>query len=92
MCNSSWIRSWSISFEIPQGSCLGPVLFSLYLLHLGFICKKQIGPSHSCVNDPRLYLHMNCNDNSKLMSMLDCLDDIKVWVATNFLQLRLNVK
>lgn len=86
MCNISWIRSWPISSEIPQGSCLGPVLFSLYMLPLGFICQKH------GVDDPRLYLPMNCNDNSKLMSMLDCLDDINVWVATNFLQLCLNVK
>lgn len=42
---------------------------------------------HCYADDTQLYLPLKCDDDSKLTYLIDCLDEIKVWMATSFLQL-----
>ncbi len=76
-----------ISSGDPQGSCLGPVLFSLYMLPLGIICQKCNVAYHFYADDIQLYLPLRCNNGSNISTLLECLDEIRAWMASSFLQL-----
>ncbi len=51
----SSISSQNISWEVPKVSCLGPVLFSSYMLPLGLICQK-LNVAYCYADDIQLYL------------------------------------
>ncbi len=41
---------------VPQGSCLGPILFLFYVSKLFEIIKKHLPSSHGYADDTQLYL------------------------------------
>uniref|UniRef100_A0A3B1JMG1 Reverse transcriptase domain-containing protein n=1 Tax=Astyanax mexicanus TaxID=7994 RepID=A0A3B1JMG1_ASTMX len=83
-CYSS---SADVRCGVPQGSILGPILFSLYMLLLGQIIRKHNVNFHFYADDIQLYLPIRPNDNGSFMSLKNCLEDFKTWMAVNFLHL-----
>uniref|UniRef100_A0A3Q3IT75 Reverse transcriptase domain-containing protein n=1 Tax=Monopterus albus TaxID=43700 RepID=A0A3Q3IT75_MONAL len=73
-------------YGVPQGSVLGSLLFSLYLLPLGTILRNHSVSFHFYADDCQLYLPVN-KMSSSVSTLLECLDDIKSWLAFNFLKL-----
>ncbi len=69
---------------VPQGSILGAILFSLYLLPLGFICRKYNGAYHFYADDAQLYLPLNAGDRDELDDLMTCYHEIKLWIAQIF--------
>ena len=76
-----------IAYGVPQGSILGPILFSIYMLPLGQIIQRHNVSFHCYADDTQIYLPQRPNDPRSLAAVLDCLKDVNRWMAHNFLQL-----
>ncbi len=77
----------SMTCGVPQGSILAPLLFSLYMLPLSQIMRKNQIAYHSYADDTQIYLALSPNDYSPIDSVCQCIDEINSWMCQNFLQL-----
>ncbi len=75
---------------VPQGSIIAPILFSLYLFPLGTILRKHGVSFHCYADDTQIYLPLQKDNGSGLSLLLNCLTDIKDWMALNFLKFNAN--
>ena len=64
-----------LSFGVPQGSVLGPVLFSLYTTPLSTVIQGHSIPHHLYADDSQLYISFSSGDSvGQLNSLKSCLD------------------
>ncbi len=77
----------SMTCGVPQGSILLPLFFSLYMLPLSQIMRKNQIAFHSYADDTQIYLTVSPNDYSPIDSLCQCIDEINSWMCQNFIQL-----
>ena len=86
--NQSFSDSSLLIYGIPQGSVLGPILFSLYTTPLSNIFCKYNMKYHLYADDSQLYKNSLYSDlNSVIRQTELCIEDTKVWMDSNKLKL-----
>ena len=70
-------------YGVPQGSVLGPILFSLYTTPLSKVIQNHPGISFQFyADDIQLYVHLrHKNVASALDKLSHCLEDVKRWLS-----------
>ena len=86
--NDIYSSEVSLPFGVPQGSVLGPLLYTLYTVPLGNIIRKHNLQYHFYADDTQLYLCIEPSNVCDLIfSIEQCIKDVKMWMHANKLKL-----
>ena len=76
---------------IPQGSVLGPILFTIYTAPIGDICRNNHIEFHLYAENTQIYLSFKPSiSNSKfdcIARIEKCINEINIWMTQNLLKL-----
>ncbi len=75
-----------VKFGVPQGSILGPTLYSLYTSPIETILEKFGLSFHMYADDTQIYIPIS-DDNNSIDTLEKCIDEIKNWMTSNKLKL-----
>ena len=78
-----------LKYGVPQGSVLGPILFSLYTTPLSKVISMHPNVKfHFYADDTQLFIHLTHQSAADAFERLKlCLDDVKLWLGSNKLKL-----
>ena len=80
-----------LSFGVPQGSCLGPLLFSVYAGKLFEVIKTHLPNVHAYADDTQLYLSFKPgsfeSETGAKCAMERCIRAVRAWMVEDKLKL-----
>jgi cellulose biosynthesis protein BcsQ len=78
----------NLEFGVPQGSVLGPQLFTAYTTPLGSIMRDHNTDFHLYADDSQLHLSFEpvCISTASA-TVVECISSVRHWMAQNFLKL-----
>ena len=76
--------NFNLKFGVPQGSCLGPLLFSLYASKLFKIVESHLPSPHCYADDTQRYIAFrpgnDVEETAAITAMESCIADINQWM------------
>ena len=83
--------NFQMKYGVPQGSCLGPLLFVIYTSKLFKIIEHHLPDVHTYADDTQLYIYFNTassiEQSTAIEAMQNCITDIKQWMLQDRLKL-----
>ena len=78
------------NLNFPQGSCMGPVLFTLYFSQLFYINSQHLPSTHCYADDTQPYFSfqpwMSLESHVEAIKVLgSCITDVQSWFIVNHL-------
>ncbi|CAB4036564.1 Hypothetical predicted protein, partial [Paramuricea clavata] len=90
--DNNFSEDCDVKYGVPQGSCLGLILFLLYVSQLYDIIDRHLPSSHGYADDTQLYVSFrpDCEDNSEstLAALEDCISDVRTWLLSHKLMFK----
>ena len=83
--NNTLSDGTKLNYGVPQGSILGPILFSLYITEINNIISSHNLSCHFYADDIQIYL--KCDNNTDFKNLINCLEQINEWTSCNYLRL-----
>ena len=83
--------SFDLRFDVPQGSCLGTLLFVVYASKLFEIIQAHLSDAHCFADDTQLYLSFKPNsptDQAEAVCAMErCIIDLRKWMYQDKLKI-----
>ena len=84
-------RPMDVHYGVPQGSCLGPLLFSIYTSQIFDIVSDHLPNVHCFADDTQLYLSFRPDDQASqdaaVAAMEACIRDVRLWMLHDKLKI-----
>ena len=82
--NGSLSKQYHLNCGVPQGSCLDPLLFSMYTSTLFKVIERHLPKAHCYADDTQLYVSFKPGDakaqDEAIRTMENCIEDLRNWL------------
>ena len=89
--NGATSKRFDLQYGVPQGSCLGPLLFVMYASKLFSVLEDHLPNVHAYADDSQLYISFKpdagADQSAAVTAMQNCIDDVKRWMLADKLKL-----